>query len=223
MTNTTYEITVPDPGAGDRLGPDERKALQSQIRQADRNEAAAVLVSVADDAWHQDATGDAAALSARQVSQDHHRLVTALFALRKPVVVQLTGRVSGLGLGLALACDLRFGTDRTAFSVGSPETAHGLLGGTSWLLARRAGAAVVAHLSWTGDELGADEALALKLLSGVSPDGSGARQTAERLAQLPDGVTSALKRSLNGRLLAELEQQLDYDSWLATVALQAAI
>ena len=212
-----YEITVPDPGAGHRLGPDARQELRSQIRQADRGGAAAVLLSVAGDAWHQDADDDTGR-SAQQVGVEGHRLVTALFAVRTPVVVQLAGRVSGLGLGLALACDLRFGTGETTLSVGSPETAAALLGGTSWLLTHRAGAAVAAHLSWTGQELTAAEARALTLLSGVSSDGSAAREAAERLARLPGGATTALKRSLNGRLRADLEEQLDYDSWLAAVA-----
>ena len=61
----------------------------------------------------------------------------------------------------------------------------------------------------------------MHLLSGVSSDGDAARESAERLTEAPLAA-SALKRSLNGRLLAELEQQLDYDAWLATVALRAA-
>ena len=34
MTNIIYEITVSDDGRGSRLGPEQRRSLQSEIRQA---------------------------------------------------------------------------------------------------------------------------------------------------------------------------------------------
>jgi len=222
MTTTTYQITVPDLGPGSRLGAEQRSALRSEIRQAARGDEAAVLIDVADDAWDHDPVTDAASLSARAVTRDFHRLVTDVFSLDKPVVVQLTGRVSGLGLGLALACDLRFGTEATTIAIGDLDRGPALVGGVSWLLAQRAGAALVAHLSWTDASLNAQEAVNAHLLSGLSVDGSAAQEAVKRLVAAPQPAVSALKRSLNSRLRAELEQHLDYDAWLATVALRAA-
>lgn len=222
MTESAFEITLSDPGGGNRLGPEARAGLQSQLKQARKSDAPTVLIRVSPNAWDQDPIADPAGLSAQQVSKDFHGLVVDLFSLETPVVVHLEGRVTGLGLALALACDIRFASPAADLGVGGSETPNALVSGTSWLLAHRAGSALVADLAWTGRYLRAEEAHHLGLLSGLSPDDSAARAAADRLAATPRGATSALKRSLNGRLLGELADQLDYDSWLATVAARAA-
>lgn len=218
MTQSILEISFSNPGDGNQLGPEQRRNLRARLKEAHSSGAAVVLIRVAENAWDQDPVLDPSGISARHVSEEFHAAVVELFALDVPVVVYLDGRVTGFGLALALACDVRFATPEASFGIGAPETPNALISGTSWLLADRAGSALVSHLSWTGRLITAEEARQLQLLSGISPDDREARDLAARLAALPKGATSALKRSTNGRLRADLSAQLDYDSWLATVS-----
>jgi len=218
MTQNILEISFSNPGDGNRLGLEERRNLRSRLKEARGSGATVVLIRVDKDAWDQDPVLDPSSISARHVSEEFHSAVVELFALGVPVVVYLDGRVTGFGLALALACDIRFATPEASFGIGLPETPNALISGTSWLLAERAGSALASHLIWTGRLITAEEAHRFQLLSGISTDDHQARDLADRLAALPKGATSALKRSTNGRLRADLSAQLDYDSWLATVS-----
>lgn len=213
------EIVVTDPGPGHRLGAEHRLELQSQLKRARRGGVNCLLIRVQGNAWAYDAEFDREELTASQVSTQFHRIVVDLFALDIPTIVFAEGQVTGLGLGLALAADLRFATEDARLAVGAPETANALAAGTSWLLNERTGSSLGNHLVWTGQSLTAAEAFQLRLVSNVSVDDTEAREVATSLAALPSGVNSALKRSTTGRLRADLYAQLDYDSWLAVVAL----
>lgn len=215
------EIVVTDPGPGLRLGAEHRRELQSQLKNARRSGANSLLIRVQGDAWAYDAEFEREGLTASQVSSEFHRIVVDLFALDIPTIVFAEGQVNGLGFGLALAADLRFATEDARLAVGAPETANALTAGTSWLLNERAGSALGNHLIWTGQSLTAAEAFQLRLVSNVSVDDAEARKIATGLAALPSGANSALKRSTTGRLRADLDAQLDYDSWLAVVAWKA--
>lgn len=217
MNQDILKISVTDPGPGHRLSGEVRRSLASQTRDARKSGAPAVLIEVAPDAWDQDPVADAAGLSAKQVSNDFHRLVVDLFSLQMPVAIHLGGRVTGLGLALALACDVRSASPGTRLGIGKPWTPNALVSGVTWLLAHRAGSATVADLAWTGRFIDTEEALGLGLLTSVS-EPKGSRALAGELAVVPASAASALKRSLNGRLLGEFSAQLEYDSWLATVA-----
>lgn len=215
------EIVVADPGPGLRLGAEHRQELQSQLKNARRGGANSLLIRVQGDAWAYDAKLDREGLTAGQVSSKFHRIVVDLFALDIPTIVFVEGQVTGLGLGLALTADVRFATEDARLAVGAPETANALTAGTSWLLNERAGSALGNHLLWTGQSLTAAEAFQLRLVSNVSVDDTEARKVATSLAALPSGANSSLKRSTTARLRTDLDAQLDYDSWLAVVALKA--
>lgn len=221
MNQEALEVSETDPGPGHRLRHQARRSLASQIRDAHKSGVPAVLIHVAADAWDQDPVPDPAGLSAQQVSSDFHRLVVDLFSLQMPVAIHLEGRVTGLGLALALACDVRIASPETRLGIGTPQTPNALVSGVTWLLAHRAGSATVADLAWTGRLIDTDEALGLGLLTSVS-EPKGSRALAGELADVPASAASALKRSLNGRLLGEFSAQLEYDSWLATVAAKGA-
>lgn len=202
-----FEITVTDPGPAQRVGPDALRHLRERLVDARRSDETAVLITVETDAWH--ARADAESLV--------HPLVAALQASSLPTVVHLAGHVTGAGLGLALACDLRYAAPGTLIGVGDPADAPGLGGGTTWLLRDRCGSAVHDHLMWTGELLDADAALGMRLVSGVG-DPAVAEAAAQRLAALPRPLASALRRSATAGLAPDLTERLTYDAWLARVA-----
>ena len=106
-------------------------------------------------------------------------------AIEKPVIAALHRYVPGLGLELALACDLRIAT--ADCELGLPEVRVGLVpdvGGTTRLV-RTVGYAKAKELILTGRMIRADEALAIGLVNQVVPAGehlAAAARLAEEIA-----------------------------------------
>lgn len=218
------EIVVDDAGAGGRLDTAARSALRDALRGAAKDGATCVLLTVRDGAW--DHAPEMASSASPQVGQlaatEFAALVRQLFSTSVPVVVDLDGPVSGFGMALALAADLRVARERTTFALGDPAAAGSLLGGATWLLDRACGSALLTHLAWTGAALSAQLAKEHGLVSVVSDDGSAARALAERLSRVPVPAASALKRALTSRQRSDLDVCLDYESWLPAIALARA-
>jgi len=87
----------------------------------------------------------------------------------KPWVAAVNGFALGGGCELALACDFIYASQKARF--GQPEVKLGVIpgfGGTQ-RLARRVGVAKAKELCFTGDMIGADEALRIGLADAVVP------------------------------------------------------
>jgi enoyl-CoA hydratase len=93
----------------------------------------------------------------------------AVAAIPRPVVAAVRGYALGGGCELALACDLRVGSDNVR--IGQPEILLGALPGAggSQRLARLIGPARTKELVWSGRQVRADEAHALGILDRVVP------------------------------------------------------
>jgi enoyl-CoA hydratase/carnithine racemase len=195
-----HQITIPDPGEARRLDDAELSSLRDSLK--DARKAPAILLAVEGDAWA--ATRASAAVS---------RTVALVHSLAVPVVCHASGRVSGAGLALALACDVRLAGPGSAWGLGDPAEAAGVGTGASWLLRDRVGSALLDHLTWTGELLTAESAAAHHLVSGVG-EVSAAAERAEQLAGLPATTVSALKRGARGDQASLLAEQLEYDGWL---------
>jgi enoyl-CoA hydratase len=112
--------------------------------------------------------GEAAAWTARQ--EAFAGLVTKLRALRAPVIAAVNGPASGAGLGLALACEIRFASSSAAFSAAFVKV--GMSGcdiGVSWLLPRNVGMSRAFEMMLTGRMVGAEEAERIGLVSALVP------------------------------------------------------
>lgn len=90
-------------------------------------------------------------------------------AVQKPVIAGINGAAAGLGLIMALYCDIRFAADTakftTAFSRRGLVAEHGI----SWLLPRLVGFANAADLLYSARVIKADEARSMGLVSRVIP------------------------------------------------------
>jgi enoyl-CoA hydratase/carnithine racemase len=94
-----------------------------------------------------------------------------LLFLSVPVVAAVHGYCIGSGVEIALLCDIRIGAAGTVFKM--PEVQLGMIpaaGGTQ-TLPRAAGLSTALELLLTGRQLEAQEALALGLLTRVTPEG----------------------------------------------------
>ena len=87
--------------------------------------------------------------------------------LPMPVIGLLDGYALGGGAELAYACDFRIGTPRV--KIGNPEPGLGIIAaaGATWRLAELVGEPTAMEILLAGRVLGAEEALALHLLSEV--------------------------------------------------------
>jgi enoyl-CoA hydratase/carnithine racemase len=117
----------------------------------------------------------------------------------KPTIAAIDGPAIAGGLELALACDLRLASNRARFAL--PETALGLIpaAGATWRLPRLVGDAVARRMILFGDELDAEEALRVGLVSEVvAPEELADRVqcSAERAARLDPLALRLAKQAL---------------------------
>lgn len=96
-------------------------------------------------------------------------LMDAVEAHPWPTVAAVDGPALGGGCELALACDLRIGSDRARF--GQPEPSLGIIAGAgaNWRLPQLVGLPVARRMLYTGEVLDADAAVRAGLLDAVHP------------------------------------------------------
>ncbi|MHB1172260.1 MAG: enoyl-CoA hydratase/isomerase family protein [Lacisediminihabitans sp.] len=95
------------------------------------------------------------------------RIFARIAALPMPVIAALDGYALGGGAELAYAADFRIGTPQ--LKIGNPETGLGILAaaGASWRLSALVGEPVAKEILLAGRVLGADEALAIHLITEI--------------------------------------------------------
>ncbi len=100
---------------------------------------------------------------------DPASLVSPVAQLKQPVIAAIEGDALGIGLELALACDIRIGTERARF--GLTQVVDGLIpsaGGTQ-RLPRLVGWSKAQEMILTGEPVDADEAKRIGLIHRVVP------------------------------------------------------
>jgi 2-(1,2-epoxy-1,2-dihydrophenyl)acetyl-CoA isomerase len=96
-------------------------------------------------------------------------VVLAVHDCPVPVVAKVDGVAVGAGLGLALAADLTWCSDRARFSAIFAKRGLSLDFGTSWLLRQRVGAHIAKQLAFTAEIVDGARALELGFVNAVTP------------------------------------------------------
>ena len=96
-------------------------------------------------------------------------VVLAVHSCPVPVVAKVDGVCVGAGLGLALAADLTWCSDRARFSAIFSKRGLSLDFGTSWLLRQRIGLHRAKELAFTAKMLSGTEAYEIGLVNAVVP------------------------------------------------------
>jgi 2-(1,2-epoxy-1,2-dihydrophenyl)acetyl-CoA isomerase len=121
------------------------------------------------------------------------RFALALQAFDKPLIAAVNGVAAGGGMGLALAADLRVGSDQTRFKTVFAERALGPDCGVSYFLPRIVGYSRAADLLLTCRMVDAQEAYRLGLLDRLVAHANLLEETLALAAQIAEGPPLALR------------------------------
>ncbi len=135
---------------------------------------------------------------------------TYLLSVPKPIIAAINGPVAGMGVPIALACDLRFMAPEAVLTTAFSQ--RGLIAewGLSWLLPRLVGPAAALDLLFSSRRVGAEEAERLGLVNRVVPADDLVSTAAAYIADLAASSSPAsmavMKRQVYQQLHAGLGQ-----------------
>lgn len=170
------------------------------------------LARVADGAGPETRDGErlAGQASGRALVPSHLRRIP------QPVIAAVNGVAAGMGLGFALACDLRIASDQARFSSIFIKRSLTPDNGVSHLIARLAGQGVAAEMALTGRIFDAQWALTKGLVNDVVPHESlmeEALELAEAIAANPPLAVHRTKQLLYRHQFVDLEQSMTNESY----------
>jgi enoyl-CoA hydratase/carnithine racemase len=151
-------------------------------------------------------------------------LIASLRRVRKPVVAAINGTAVGAGAVIALACDLRIASASAKLGFIFPKV--GLCGadmGAGYLLPRVVGLGRASELLFTGDIVGAEEALRIGLVNRVVPPDECvpvAQAFAARLASGPAFAHAMTKQMLESEHGLTLEQAIEAEAQAQAICMQ---
>jgi enoyl-CoA hydratase/carnithine racemase len=141
--------------------------------------------------------------------------IDALHALPQPVIARVAGVCVGVGLNMALACDIVVASDDSRFSEIFVRRGLSIDGGGSWSLPRTVGLLKAKELALLGDIITAAEAERIGLVSRVVPRPDLDATVAELATRLADGpplAQSLTKRLLDNSAQLTLPQALEAEA-----------
>jgi enoyl-CoA hydratase/carnithine racemase len=94
---------------------------------------------------------------------------TYLLSIRKPIIAAINGPCAGMAIPIALACDLRFASDRAVFTTAFSRRGLVAEWGIGWLLPRLVGTAHALDLLLSARKIDAAEAERIGLVNKVVP------------------------------------------------------
>jgi 2-(1,2-epoxy-1,2-dihydrophenyl)acetyl-CoA isomerase len=141
--------------------------------------------------------------------------------LEKPIVGAINGVAAGAGISMAMACDIIIASDKASFL--EAFTRVGLVPdtGSTWFLPRLVGMARATEMMLTAEPLDAPTAQRFGLVNRVVPADElmdHANALAVKLAQSAPIAMALAKRALNRTFEMNLEEALDYEAQLQSVA-----
>src|SRR5579863_2250163 len=134
-------------------------------------------------------------------------------AIAKPVIAAINGPVVGLGLVIALYCDLRLASDAARF--GTAFAQRGLIAeyGMAWMLPRLVGHANALDLLFTARMIDAAEALRMGLVNQVFPRETFLESVQKYATYLASNVSPrslrVIKRQVYDAIFESLEQSFE--------------
>jgi 2-(1,2-epoxy-1,2-dihydrophenyl)acetyl-CoA isomerase len=151
----------------------------------------------------------------QRLTERYHPIITGIRRMPKPVLAAVNGPAAGIGLSLALACDLVIAAESAYFLLAFVNIGLVPDGGSSVFVPSRVGFTRAAELAMLGERLGARKALDWGLINQVWPDAEFGSRADALLDRLAAGATSSyagIKRQLNQWLYQQMDAQLEFEA-----------
>jgi enoyl-CoA hydratase/carnithine racemase len=159
------------------------------------------------------AAGEVSGMQIRQeYRQGIQKLPLALFNLEVPVIAAVNGAAIGAGLDLTCMCDIRIASTHAKFAESFVKLGIVPGDGGAWLLPRVIGLARAAEMTFTGQVIDAEQALAWNLVSRVvAPEAllPTAMALAEQIAANPPHAVRLAKRLMREGMHTRLDTLLE--------------
>jgi 2-(1,2-epoxy-1,2-dihydrophenyl)acetyl-CoA isomerase len=142
------------------------------------------------------------------------KVIQQIRRMPKPIMAAVNGAAAGAGMNLALACDLRWGSDRARFAESFVKIGLAPDWGGTYFLTRLIGTSRAMELMMTGDPIEAEEALRLGIINRVLPHEAfydEALNFARRLAAGPAAALAQIKRGVYLGATGTLEEALEHE------------
>lgn len=208
ITDRIATITLNRPDVMNALGGAMREDLFARLQQAEHESAVrCVIITGAGNAFC--AGGDIASMAEMQSQNDASvlkqrmtlggKVVQFIRQMSKPVIAAINGAAAGAGMNLALACDMRYGSDRARFAESFVKIGLVPDWGGHYLLTQLVGTSRAMELIMTGDRIDAEEALRLGIINRMFPHDTfqqEVRNFAKRLAEGPAETLAQIKRGV---------------------------
>jgi 2-(1,2-epoxy-1,2-dihydrophenyl)acetyl-CoA isomerase len=145
------------------------------------------------------------------------RLAMAIYrTLDKPIIAAVNGVAAGAGMSIALACDMRVGSEKTRFKTVFIERSLSPDTGMSFFLPRIVGYSRACDLIFSSRFVEAEEAYRIGLLDRLVPPEELLEQAVELAKQIafwPPVAMQAARRVLQQSMESTLEEQLRNESF----------
>ncbi len=158
------------------------------------------------------ARGPSPAATRENYRRGVQRLVRSLWNVEVPTIAAVNGPAIGLGCDLACMCDIRIAAEAALFAESFLKVGLVPGDGGAWFLPRVVGMSKAAEMTFTGDTLGASDALSCGLVSKVVANDqlmAEARALAIRIGAHPRIALRLCKRLLRESQHARLEDLLE--------------
>lgn len=157
----------------------------------------------------------------RILSEHYNPIVRLLRRIEKPIVCAVNGVAAGAGANIALACDVTVAAASATFIQAFSKI--GLIPDSSgtFFLPRLVGFQRASALAMLGDKVTAPQAEAMGMIYRSFPDETFVEESHKlvlTLATMPTKGLGLTKRALNASLFNNLEQQLELEDALQTIA-----
>src|SRR6202453_1824295 len=159
-----------------------------------------------------------------EIIAEANRAIRAITALPRPVVAVVHGPAAGVGVSLALACDLVLASEKAFFMLAFTKVGLMPDGGASALIAAAVGRIRALRMALLAERLPAAEALACGLVSAVYPADDFDTEVDKVVSGLLHGPAVAFaktKAAINAATLTELEPTLQRELEGQSVLLQS--
>jgi 2-(1,2-epoxy-1,2-dihydrophenyl)acetyl-CoA isomerase len=144
-------------------------------------------------------------------------LIARVRTIPKPVIAKVNGPAVGIGCSLALAADLVVAAESAYFLLAFVNIGLGLDGGASLTLPLRGGHARAFEMAYLGERVSAARALEWGLVNQVVADDrldEAVAAVAGRLSAAAPGALATIKRTINARMYAGLDEMLELEAVL---------